>query len=148
VNAGPAAQSAEAADQVALAAFEAGHWPAVLDQLGLGGIVLNIASHCALRQRNGEALEFVLDQDNAALFNPGHVAQLRGALERYFGTGLTVEVTPGLPPGETPAQRDARLAEERRLAAVDAIERDPRLRSLINRFDGELDRGSIQPIGN
>jgi DNA polymerase-3 subunit gamma/tau len=57
-----------------------------------------------------------------------------------------VLIEPGVPATETPAQRSERLAGLRLQEAVHAIEGDPRLQQLIQRFDGELDRASITPL--
>ena len=113
--------------------------------MGLTGIVENIASHCELRQRQGHDLQFVLDESHAALYNEGHSDKLRMALENYFGSKVTLAVEVGQVQTETPAMRDERLAAQRQAEAVDAIEGDARLQALISRFDGELDRSSIQP---
>jgi len=121
------------------------NWCYLLEVLGLGGIVYNIASHCELRNRAGYTLEFVLDMDNASLFNDSHGNKLRLALENYFGQPLTVTVTPAVLQRETPAMRTERLASLRQQEAVLAIEADQQLQALIARFDGELDRSSIVP---
>ncbi len=121
-------------------------WHGLLEQLGLGGIVYTIAINSELRSINGDTLQFVLDQANAALFNKGHVEQVRAALEKYFGQALLVSIEPGETGGETPARRQARLQQERQQAAVASIEADPLLQKLIARFDGELDRASITPV--
>jgi DNA polymerase-3 subunit gamma/tau len=123
-----------------------GNWHQLLEQLGLGGIVYTIAINCVLRSRDGNSLQFLLDKANAALFNKGHVQQIRSALEKHFGHSLTVEIEPGEVQGETPAQRQTRLRMERQQAAVATIEADPLLQKLIARFDGELDRASITPV--
>ncbi|MEH6582890.1 MAG: DNA polymerase III subunit gamma/tau [Halioglobus sp.] len=130
----------------ALAQLTAQHWPDILAQLGLGGIVYNIASNCELRSLQDSELKFVLDTGSANLFNDGHVSKIRSALEAHLGTVLSVSVTPGELIGETPAMLTARLAAERQRDAVTAIEADPLLQQLIKRFDGELDRTSIVPL--
>lgn len=122
------------------------NWHQLLEQLGLGGIVYTIAINCVLRSRDGNSLQFSLDEANAALFNKGHVQQIRSALEKYFGHSLTVDIEPGEVHDETPAQRQTRLRLERQQAAVATIEADPLLQKLIARFDGELDRASITPV--
>jgi DNA polymerase-3 subunit gamma/tau len=122
------------------------NWHQVLEQLGLAGIVYTIASNSELRSCNGDALEFVLDQANAALFNSRHADQIRKALETYCARSLAVSVNPGELLGETPAMRQTRLRQERQQAAVASIEADPVLQALISRFDGELDRSSISPV--
>lgn len=120
-------------------------WWQLLAGLGLTGIVYNIASHCELRRREGDHLQFVLDRSHAALFNDSHSDKLRLALQNYFGHPVVVSVELGAPSSETPAMRVQRLAAIRQAEAVVAIEADPQLQALIARFDGELDRSSIHP---
>jgi DNA polymerase-3 subunit gamma/tau len=132
--------------KIALGELEPWQWHHLLEQLGLGGIVYTIAINSELRSCSGNTLQFVLDQANAALFNKGHVEQIRAALEKYFGEKLVVTIAPGETATETPARRQARLQQERQQAAVASIEADPLLQKLIARFDGELDRASITPV--
>jgi len=120
-------------------------WVRLLELLGLRGMIYNIASHCELRQRRGNELEFILDVTHSTLLNDSHAGKLEMALANFFGVPVSVALTPGQVRGETPAMRTARLAEERQAEAVIAIEGDPQLQALINRFDGELDRSSIHP---
>jgi DNA polymerase-3 subunit gamma/tau len=133
------------AGAIALADLIPANWPQLLESLGLLGIVYNIASHCDLRSNDNGALEFVLDAGNASLFNDSHNDKIRLALENYFGHPLSVCIVPGDVQRETPAMRQARLAQERQREAVASIEGDPQLQKLIARFDGELDRSSIVP---
>jgi DNA polymerase-3 subunit gamma/tau len=130
---------------VTLDALTIGNWWQLLELLGLTGMMYNIASHCEVRQRSGNDLEFVLDSGHAALFNDSHSDKLRLALQNHFGHPLTVAVVLGKPTAETPAMRLKRLAQERQAEAVVAIETDPQLQALIARFDGELDHSSIHP---
>ena len=132
-------------DGGALGALTPDSWPRLLEQLGLLGIVYNIASHCELRQRQGNSLSFLLDAANGSLFNDGHREKIRLALENYFGEPLGVSIEVGEPTRETPAMRHERLAKERQQEAVVEIESDPQLQQLIARFDGELDLASIVP---
>ncbi|RLQ22918.1 DNA polymerase III subunit gamma/tau [Seongchinamella sediminis] len=122
------------------------NWCQLLPRLGLLGMVQNIASNMQLLEVNGDRLEFVLDADNASLFNDGHRDKIRLALQNYFERELSVVISVGTPPGETPAMRQARARNERQQRAVAEIESDPRLRALIANFDGELDPASIAPL--
>ena len=121
-------------------------WPQLLAQLGLTGMVQNIAANMALHSVAGNVISFVLDQQNASLFNDGHRQKILIALQNYQGEELSVVITPGEPACETPAMRQARATRERQQQAVAEIEADQRLQALINRFDGELDRQSIAPL--
>lgn len=131
--------------QIELGHLATDNWHRLLDQLGLKGMIHNIASHCELRGREGSALQFVLDQAHSTLLNDSHGGKLQMALENFFDVKVSVTLEPGFVQGETPAMRTARLAEERQAEAVVAIEDDPQVQALINRFDGELDRSSIHP---
>jgi DNA polymerase-3 subunit gamma/tau len=126
--------------------LDPGTWPPLLDRLGLVGIVWNIASNCELSSRQGHTLEFTLDADHGSLFNDSHSDKIRLALQNYFDCELSVSITPGEVRGETPAQRQERLKQERMQQAVTEIESDARLQELIVRFDGQLDRSSIAPL--
>jgi DNA polymerase III subunit gamma/tau len=141
----PVDSTARSAGQIVLDALTPDSWHQLLESLGLKGIVYNIAAHCELRNRAGEALQFVLDEAHAVLFNDGHGEKLRLALGNYFGHAVSVSIVPGAVHTETPAMRLKRLAEKRQAEAVVAIEGDPQLQALIARFDGELDRSSIAP---
>ncbi len=122
------------------------NWGQLLPQLGLVGMVHSIASNMALVSSADDQLEFVLDVDNASLFNDGHRDKIRLALQNYFERQLSVSISVGTPAGETPAMCQARAAQERQLRAVAEIEGDQRLQTLITNFDGELDRASIAPL--
>jgi DNA polymerase-3 subunit gamma/tau len=122
------------------------HWPQLLEQLDLRGMVHNIAANMELVSVDGDAMVFVLDSQNASLFNEGHRDKIRAALQNYLGREVSVAIELGEPTGETPAMRSARATHERQQQAVVEIESDPRLQALITRFDGELDRHSITPL--
>ncbi|MEH6588195.1 MAG: DNA polymerase III subunit gamma/tau [Halioglobus sp.] len=121
-------------------------WNDLLAQLGLVGMVQSIASNMQLVAAQADKLEFLLDADNASLFNDGHRDKIRLALQNYLERELSVSITVGKPIGETPAMRQSRALKERQGQAVTEIESDPRLQALITRFDGELDRASISPL--
>jgi DNA polymerase-3 subunit gamma/tau len=122
------------------------NWPQLLAQLDLRGMVQNVAANMELVSVAADQLEFVLDSDNASLFNPGQRDKIALALTHYLGRDVAVSITIGQPAGETPAMRQARAARERQQQAVVEIENDPRLQALITRFDGELDIHSIAPL--
>ncbi|MCZ6831000.1 MAG: DNA polymerase III subunit gamma/tau [Gammaproteobacteria bacterium] len=126
--------------------FEPGRWPELLEQLQLGGIVYNVASHMELRQVDGDKAYLVLDEANASLYNENHAQQLGQSLSTYLQHSVQVHVEIGVPRYETPAARAQRLLDERLDQAVAAIEQDPKVQLLIDHFEGTLDRESIAPI--
>ncbi len=137
---------ARAGDGAGDALFTAQEWPALVEKLGLVGVVHNIACNMAPVAVEAGRLQFILDQDNAALFNESHEAKLRLALQNYYERELAVTVQIGVPLMETPAMRRARKLGERQQLAVEEIENDQRLQALMARFDGRLDPASIAPL--
>ena len=129
-----------------LTALDNGQWPLVLKKLSLAGMVSSIASNCEFLRRDATDLYFLLDENNASLFNDSHVETISRALKNFFGCELSVNIVKGVPGGETPAMQHARLVRERQAEAVKEIEGDTQLQQLIDQFDGELDRASIVPL--
>ena len=126
--------------------LEPGTWADMIEVLGLGGMVHSVASHCELRQVDGDKAFLVLDETNAALYHEGHAERIGQSLQAYLGRQIEVAVEIGVPRYETPAARARRLLDERLAQAVEAIEADPKVRLLLDRFEGTLDRESITPI--
>jgi DNA polymerase-3 subunit gamma/tau len=127
-------------------ALEPARWAELLDKLPLKGIVYNVASHCELRQVDGEKAYMVLDEANASLYSDSQAQRIAAALSDYLGGNIEVILEVGVPRYETPASRARRLLEERRAQAVASIEADPKVQLLLERFEGTLDRESITPI--
>ncbi|MEH6589735.1 MAG: DNA polymerase III subunit gamma/tau [Halioglobus sp.] len=140
------ASIAEHAGVADISALTSHSWPDTLECLGLSGIVYNIAANCELRSVEADTLGFVLSESSSSLFNDGHTQKIRIALENYYSSELSVSVVAGPLQGETPAMISERKTLQRQADAVIALEGDPVLNQLIERFDGELDRTSIVPL--
>ncbi len=139
-------QSAGAASESETGARKNLDWLELIDLLELKGALENVAANCELLSRENQVFRFVLDRNNAGLFNPRHEGGLRAALEKFFGEALTVTIIVGDLKGQTPSMARAQRALERQAAAETELAQDPRLKGLIDRFDGELDRSSIVPL--
>ena len=124
-------------------AFEPAGWAETLDRLQLSGLVYNVASHCELRQVEGNCAHLVLDQENSSLYNESHAGRIARALSEHLGRKVEVRVEVGVPRCETPASRARRLVDEKKAKAVASIESDPRVKLLLERFEGTIDRTSV-----
>lgn len=121
-------------------------WHRLVEALPLAGMSRQYALHCALARQEGGRFELVLDREVEHLHNAKWEQALKEALEAHLGHGVQLSVTVGQAPGATPRQIQEQQAAERQHNAERAIEEDPRLRSLLERFDGQVDRGSIRPV--
>jgi DNA polymerase-3 subunit gamma/tau len=134
----PVAQSAAAAPE--------GDWPALLARLELKGPARQLAGHCQLLGRDGNHFRFLLDERAGAL----HTRQLEDrflqALRVAVGEAASLEIGRG-DTGDTPARREEQARDERQEQARAALERDPNVKALRERFGAVLQPDSVKPVG-
>jgi DNA polymerase-3 subunit gamma/tau len=121
-------------------------WVSVHQGLALGGSLGEIASHCLFKQRDGNSLTFVIDQQQTSLYDSAHQQTLAKALSAYFGAEVEVEITFGAADKETPRAANIRAKEERLAAAIEVLNQDPDLQEFKQRFDARLDEKTVRPI--
>ena len=120
-------------------------WPAFFNELGLVGITQSVALHCELVAVRGRRLEFVLDSNNASLFQERQVAAFEMAFNQLLAMPVEVSVVVGQVGDSTPFQLRQLQAAERQHEAEVALEQDPQLAALLVEFDGTVIDGSIRP---
>ncbi|MFA7607301.1 MAG: DNA polymerase III subunit gamma/tau [Rhodocyclaceae bacterium] len=133
----------------AMPALKGGDWHAVQQRLGLKGMVRELAQHCEWRAFDGRELGLRLSHVHRHLYdmNPGLAERIAEALGAVLGQAVRVRIEIGEIEGETPAQRIAAEKDRRRAEAVAALEEDPFVRGLIDRFDASLLEASVRPVG-
>jgi DNA polymerase-3 subunit gamma/tau len=136
----------EAVAPAALAALDATNWAALLEILPLAGMARSLAMHALPRETEGARVVLDLSAGHASLASAAATERLAAALAAHFGEGVDISLRAAEPAGETPAGREARLIEERRVSAVLRIEQDPNVRLLLDTFAGRLLRDSIRPV--
>jgi DNA polymerase-3 subunit gamma/tau len=122
------------------------NWADILRQLRLGGLTLQLASHCNLRELDEHHIVLALDPKAAAIHVPSMDATLEKALQAYFKRPLKLSIVQAKPTQETPAQQTQRQQQERQHAAEQEIEQDPVVLALKERFDARIVPGSIKPL--
>jgi len=129
-------------------AFAAGEWHAILRALGLGGMMRELAQHCEWIGFADGVLSLRLSETHRHLLgmNPGLLDRLQNALATQYGSPLRLRIETGAIAGETPAQRDQAEKRARHIEAVAALESDPFVRELIERFDASLVEASVRPL--
>ncbi|NML28050.1 DNA polymerase III subunit gamma/tau [Zoogloea dura] len=123
-------------------------WHALQDGLGLGGLNLQLAQHSELIEVANDLfrLRLASDQKHLLQINRSGVERLQEALTTHFGRPLKVHVEVGDIATETPAQRNQAEKAERHAAAVAALQQDPFVRELIERFGATLETASVKPL--
>ncbi|THF59285.1 DNA polymerase III subunit gamma/tau [Pseudothauera rhizosphaerae] len=123
-------------------------WHALLRALGLGGMVRELAQHCEwLAEQDGQVrLRLSSAHRHLLDMNAGGVERLQDQLSAHFGRPLRLKIEVGEIADATPAQRDQAAKEARHAQAVAALEADPFVRELIERFDATLLEASVRPL--
>jgi DNA polymerase-3 subunit gamma/tau len=123
----------------------AAKWSEVVTQLGLAGLVRELASNTTLESSDNGAMVLVLEELHGKLLNKEREAELKQALEKYYGNSVRLTLRIGRPAVETPAKEKTRLQDEKQQAAVQAIADDPNVRALQEKFNARVNPASIRP---
>lgn len=122
------------------------NWYQVYANIKTGGLLQSTVANCQLIQRNGQHLEFVLDEVQSTLYDEKHQVMLADLLSVYFAQAITVTITVGQVTSETPAQRVVRCQQERQRQAESVIASDPVVQQLEEIFDAHIINDSIKPM--
>ncbi len=122
------------------------NWYQVYANIKTGGLLQSTVANCQLIQRNGQNLEFVLDEVQSTLYDDKHQVMLADLLSVYFAQAITVTITVGQVTSETPAQRVVRCQQERQRQAESVIASDPVVQQLEEIFDAHIINDSIKPM--
>ncbi|GIX22065.1 MAG: hypothetical protein KatS3mg121_0848 [Gammaproteobacteria bacterium] len=121
-------------------------WPRLCAAMGLNGLTAQLAANCALKARDGDHWILVLARRHAQLHKPSTAARLEKALAAHLGrpVRLTIRVEEAVD-GATPAAAAERRAAAAQQAAEAALAADPLVRALCERFDAQIEAGSVRP---
>ncbi len=121
-------------------------WTTLAAALPLGGLARQLALNCALLRHEGDAVELALDPSQRALLNKKWEEILAKALSEHLGQAIRLTIQLGAGGSETPMAAQQRRGQERQAEAQASIEGDATVQSILDRFDGRIEPGSIQPV--
>ncbi len=124
-----------------------GDWRDVVNALGLGGLVKQLAINCTLKQRDGCNIVLQIESGHSNLINPKAKQRLQQALGEYFNIDaqLDIEVASQIT-NESPAQTTQRETDQRQQQAEQSINEDSFTQTLKENFNAELIPGSVKPV--
>ena len=146
----PSAQttaSATAKAAVASSNAASGDWRDIVNALGLGGLVKQLAINCTVKQRDGNNITLQIENGHSNLINPKAKQRLQQALGEYFNIDaqLEIKVVNNIE-SESPAQTTQRETKQRQQQAVQSINEDSFTQTLKENFNAEIVPGSIKPV--
>ncbi len=122
-------------------------WREIVDMLGLGGLVKQLAINCTMKQRDGNNIVLQIESGHSNLINPKAKQRLQQALGEYFNIDaqLNIEVASQIV-NESPAQTIQRETNQRQQQAEQSINEDSFTQTLKENFNAELIPGSVKPV--
>ncbi len=132
-------------------------WRDVVNALGLGGLVKQLAINCSMTQRDGCNIVLQIASGHSNLVNVKAKQRLQQALGEYFNIDAQLEIkvvnkvaggNGDVTKSETPAQATQRETQQRQQQAVESINEDSFTQSLKENFNAEIIPGSVKPVNN
>ncbi|HZP12253.1 MAG TPA: DNA polymerase III subunit gamma/tau [Nevskiaceae bacterium] len=146
--AAPIASAAPAPTQHAIAEpAPVGDWDQRLEQLGLEGLVKQLARNCACVEAKTDAIRLALDPRMKHLLSEPRRVSIEQALTKQSGQPVKLAIDVGAQPvDDTPAQRELQRTAARNADAEAAIEKDPVIQMFKERFGATVRPGSVEPL--
>ena len=124
-----------------------GEWREIVNVLGLGGLVKQLAINCTFKQRDGNNIELQIASGHSNLVNVKAKQRLQQALGEYFNIEAQLEIKlVNQIETESPAQTSQRETSERQDQAVQSINEDSFTQTLKESFNAEIVPGSVKPV--
>jgi DNA polymerase-3 subunit gamma/tau len=124
----------------------ADNWAEVLGRLKVNGSVRMVAGLLVVHQVSLPSIHFHVAAEDMLLITDRFRATLARALESWLQVPVRLAITPAEDPlTDTPAQIEQSAADQVQAEAEAAIDGDPLVRRLCERFDAEILRESIRP---
>ncbi len=121
-------------------------WNSIVGQLGLKGMTQQLALNSVLQKQEDGNLRLLLDAKHSGMRTRNAEERLQKALSSYYGKPIRLSIRLTCDQPETPAREQAQQQEQRRQAAIEAINRDPNVQALCETFDAKIKPDSIRPI--
>ena len=123
----------------------------MLAELPVSGAAHQLAANCTWVGRDGDVVRLKLDRRSEALRTPGTEERLAQALAKHLGANIrlvierdeSVDVTDGV---DTPARREALAREAQVAKARAALEADPTVQALKQKFGASVQMDTVKPI--
>ncbi len=120
----------------------------MITEMGLGGLVKELAAHCVFLGIEGGQFRLALLPSQAHQRNPRIESRLEQAIQDRYGKHLRLAMSvQSMETVETPAQQRDRRAQEAQAAAVAAIESDPTVKALREKFGAVVESATPQGSG-
>ncbi|MDR1057242.1 MAG: DNA polymerase III subunit gamma/tau [Coxiellaceae bacterium] len=116
----------------------------ILSKLEITGPTQALLQHCVVNKISNNIIELLLDPTQAPLLNKKHEERINLALSKYYNTPVTVNIKLGTIDMNTPTNIKKRHDTKKQSEAQEAIEKDPKIKELMNKFAAKVISNSIK----
>ncbi len=127
-----------------IADISARNWSELAARLDVSAVIRELAMNVVPTTVTKEMVELTLDTNHEHLLNQERRDALAAAVRRELDADVKLNIVVGRADQETPAEIRERRETERQQAAHHAIENDPNVKEIINRFDATIVPESVQ----
>ncbi|MFT7652186.1 MAG: DNA polymerase-3 subunit gamma/tau [Candidatus Azotimanducaceae bacterium] len=113
-------------------------WYDIVASVQVGGVTKMILDNSVPQKLAPPVIDLLLDERHETLLSESQIGQIKRALSEFLQQEVSLTIGLGTPGVETPAERNARLAQERQQAAEEDIKSDPKVTQLMSEFDASL----------
>jgi DNA polymerase III subunit gamma/tau len=121
-------------------------WHAIAAKLTLAGMARQLAQHCELVSADAERVTLRLSPVHKHLLGKTQQDKLEGELQRLYGNTAVLTIELADTATTTPAEAAKNIQKQRLDQAINAIEGDSFVRSVVDIFDATIDESTIKPI--
>ena len=122
-----------------------GTWENIINEMQLVGLVNELARNCTLKSQDKNKVELSLSPSYKHILNQNLNSRLAEAIREKFGSEVKLIITVEESDDESPSSADARVKQELKNVAKEAVKNDPDVKLLQDTFDATIDQDSIQP---
>ena len=122
-------------------------WEAIIEQLSLSGVPLQLAKNCALSSCSDSQLELAISESHQQFFSKQRQDILEQAINVVTGKTIKLSIivkNEDVP--NTPAIREQKRLYEKQKSAENAIYSDNNVKSIVETFSGQILPKSIEPV--
>ncbi len=123
-----------------------GAWHEVVEQLGLSGMVYQLAANATLESKAGGVVRLAQLAKNAVMRSKSIEQRLQDALQKYYGESIRLEFVSADSTEFTPAARQQKVVENRQQETVSAINSDPNVQKIQDVFDAQVVPNSVRLV--
>lgn len=122
-------------------------WGALLGQLNMGGMALELAKHCVLDGfSNGQMTLCLMEEYKHLQSNRMAIDRLQSTLSDHLGKAIKVQIVLGKPHVATPAHVENQVKQARQQHANESIEQDTFVREAQDQLAAKIIPESIKSI--